>query len=96
MGVITIVLAIRGPGMAANGWQVEVTAWLGHTAAVIQRFLAFAPGWVYTLVVFGLLAYLLWKALNRHDRDTKVLGDSVNEESCPSCVSEIERNELNK
>lgn len=96
MGIITIVLAIRGPGMAANGWQVEVTAALGHAAAVIQRFLAFAPGWVYSVAVFGLLAYLFWKALTQRSRGAKASSESLNEESCSSCVSEPERNELKK
>lgn len=62
MAIITIVLAIRGPAMAANGWQVEVTAALGHTATVIQHFLSFIPGWIFTVAVFGTLALLFYKA----------------------------------
>ena len=96
MGAITIVLAIKGPGMAANGWQVDVTAWLGHSAAVIQRFLAFAPGWVYTLIVFALLAYLFWKAMNRRNRGATVPAHSMIKESCSSCVSDTDGNEMKK
>ena len=69
MGIITIVLAIRGPAMAANGWQVEVTAALGHTAAVIQRFLSFIPGWIFTLGVFGTLAFLFYKAFKARKKE---------------------------
>lgn len=91
MGLLTIVLAIRGPGMATDGWQVEVTAALGHTAAVIQRFLAFAPGWVYSLVVFGGLAFLFWRAFGQRGAHTEPVIESSGDESCPNCVSGPEK-----
>ncbi|HEY3292137.1 MAG TPA: cytochrome c biogenesis protein CcdA [Candidatus Nanopelagicaceae bacterium] len=69
MGLLTIVLALRGPGMAANGWQVEVTAALGHASAVIQRFLSFAPGWIYSLAIFSGLAFLVWKAVRHQENE---------------------------
>ncbi len=89
MGIITIVLAIRGPGMAANGWQVEVTAALGHSAAVVQRFLAFAPGWIFTVAVFGALAFLFYKA-RKAKKDLADRSDDKSE-SCPGCVAEEEK-----
>lgn len=70
MGLLTAVIAVQGPGMNTDGWQLEVTAALGHAAAVIQRFLAFAPGWVYSVVLFGSLAALFWIAA--HQRKPKV------------------------
>lgn len=94
MGIITIALAIRGPGMAANGWQVEVTAALGHTAAIIQRFLSFAPGWIFTVAVFGTLAFLFYTA---HKTGKVNLGLSDDKSDvCPSCVSEPEKDGLRR
>ena len=92
MGLLTIVLAIRGPGMATDGWQVEVTASLGHTAAVIQRFLSFAPGWVYSIVVFGALTILFRKAIGQSNKKSKLQSESSSEEACPSCAAEPEKN----
>ena len=63
MGVLTVVLAVQGPGMAPDGWQVELAAALGHWAAVIQQFLAFIPGWISTLTVFSALGALVWTAM---------------------------------
>lgn len=96
MGFITIVLAIRGPGMATNGWQLEVTAALGHTAAVIQRFLSFAPGWIYSIVVLGAVALLVWMAIKQKTRAAPLENKSVGEEACPNCLSEHEENESKK
>ena len=62
MGVITVLIAIQGPGMAPDGWQVEVSAALSHAAASIQSFLAFVPGWLSAVAIFGALVFLLWKA----------------------------------
>ncbi len=96
MGLLTIVLAIRGPGMATDGWQVEVTAALGHTAAVIQRFLSFAPGWIYSILVLGGLALLIWKATGHRNKDGHPTNETVEEEACPNCISEHEENGLQK
>jgi cytochrome c biogenesis protein CcdA len=65
MGGLTIALAPRGPGMANDGWQVEVSAWLQHTASTIARALSGVPGWVTALLVFGALALFLRAALRR-------------------------------
>ncbi|MCZ2404444.1 cytochrome c biogenesis protein CcdA [Paenarthrobacter sp. Z7-10] len=62
MGVLTVVIAVQEPGMAPDGWQVEVTAALNHAAAGIQQFLAFVPGWISGPAVFAVLALLLWAA----------------------------------
>ncbi|TAM68685.1 MAG: cytochrome c biogenesis protein CcdA [Microbacteriaceae bacterium] len=70
MGLLTIVIAVQGPGMAPDGWQVEVTAFLNHTASGIQQFLSFIPGWVSTLLVFAALAALLWAALRSRKPQT--------------------------
>lgn len=96
MGLLTIVLAIRGPGMATDGWQVEVTAALGHAAAVIQRSLSFAPGWIYSILVLGGLALLIWKAIDHRNKDEHPTKETVDEEVCPNCVSENEEKGLQK
>ena len=63
MGIVTMIIAVRGIGMAPDGWQVQVTAWLGHAAVVIQQSIAFIPGWISTTVVLGALAALVWTAV---------------------------------
>ncbi|TFC00148.1 hypothetical protein E3O42_12665 [Cryobacterium adonitolivorans] len=60
---MTMIIAVRGIGMAPDGWQVRVTAWLNHAAVVIQQSVGFIPGWLSALVVFAGLATLVWKAL---------------------------------
>lgn len=65
MGVLTIVIAVQGPGMAPDGWQIEVSAALGHAAAVVQQFLTFVPGWLSSILVFAALALMIWKSTRR-------------------------------
>lgn len=65
MGALTVALAPRGPGMANDGWQVEVSAALQHAASVVARALSGVPGWVTALVIFGALAVFLRAALRR-------------------------------
>ena len=96
MGLLTIVLAIRGPGMATNGWQVEVTAALGHAATIIQRSLSFAPGWIYSVLVLGSLALLIWKTINHRNKGGQSANEEVAEETCPNCISEHEEKGLQK
>ncbi|WEO76059.1 cytochrome c biogenesis protein CcdA [Cryobacterium sp. SO2] len=69
MGVVTMIIAVRGIGMAPDGWQVRVTAWLNHSAVVIQQSIGFIPGWLSALVVFAALAMLVWKALRARRPD---------------------------
>lgn len=96
MGLLTIVLAIRGPGMATDGWQVEVTAALGHAAAVTQRSLSFAPGWIYSILVLGGLALLIWKAIDHRNKGDHPANETVEEEACLNCLSEHEEKGLQK
>lgn len=96
MGLLTIILAIRGPGMATDGWQIEVTAALGHAAVIVQRFLSFAPGWIYSIVVFAALAGLLWKAISQRNEKSTLQNESLGEEACPNCASEHEEKGLQK
>lgn len=56
MGVLTAVLAFRGPGMSSDGWQIRVTADLQHWVSVLRSNLEWLPGWVSALLVLGLLA----------------------------------------
>ncbi|WP_449406877.1 cytochrome c biogenesis CcdA family protein [Microbacterium maritypicum] len=86
MGVLTVVLAVQGPGMAPDGWQVEVTAFLDHVATNIQQYVSFVPGWVFTIVVFAALAALIWRAARARRagaaRTPEVTAES---ESCAAC-----------
>lgn len=67
MGVLTIVLAVRGPSMGGD-WQLRMTAWLDHASAVLQDSLSWLPGWVSALVIFAALLGLLTIAVraSRH------------------------------
>lgn len=60
MGLLTIVLAVRGPSMPTDGWQVRFTAWLDHTAARTEDVLAWLPVWVPGMVILMLLAAFIW------------------------------------
>lgn len=62
MGVLTTVLAFRGPAMSSGGWQVRLTARLQHWASVIRHALEPVPGWISATVVLGLLAAFVWAA----------------------------------
>ena len=59
MGILTVILAVRGPSMPADGWQVRFTAWLGHVAAVVERSLGWLPVWVPAIIILGGLAGVL-------------------------------------
>lgn len=73
MGALTVALAPRGPGMANDGWQVQVSAALQHAAAVTARFLSGVPGWVTALLIFGALAVFLQAALRRSSATQDVI-----------------------
>lgn len=68
MGLLTIVLAIRGPSMPTNGWQVRFTAWLDHTAALIKDGLAGIPPWLPAAVIVAALGGLVWYAVHSNGR----------------------------
>lgn len=62
MGVLTFVLALRGQGMATDGWQVRVTAELSHIGSLVEDAISVVPGWISTLLVFGALLGLVLAA----------------------------------
>lgn len=68
MGVLTAALALNRPDMATDGWQVRVSAYLGHLTALLQRNLTWLPGWVTALLVFGALAALIVRAVRGGSR----------------------------
>lgn len=94
MGSLTFVLALRGPGMTTDGWQVQVTAGLDHVAAVIQRFLSFAPGWIYSGLVLGALALLIWRALKQKHTKNGRAGARAIDVACPNCETEKDKKGL--
>jgi len=58
MGALTILSAIRGPGMATTGWQVHLTGRINNAASQVQHQLAVLPGWLATVAVLALAAGL--------------------------------------
>lgn len=74
MGALTIALAIRGPGMATDGWEVRFSATLTHFVSNVQELLAFVPGWTTTLLIFSALASLIILAIRR--RHTRIAAES--------------------
>jgi cytochrome c-type biogenesis protein len=64
MGVLAIALAARGPAMGSD-WQLRLTAWIDHTARTALDGLAWLPGPVGTLLVFGALAALVLVAFRQ-------------------------------
>lgn len=96
MGMITVVIAIQGPGMAPDGWQVEITAALSHAASNIEQFLGFVPGWLSAAAVFALLGVLIWKSLRSRKRATAAsVAGGTQSESCTSCPAEPEPDSSN-
>jgi cytochrome c-type biogenesis protein len=76
LGVLTIVIAFTGPDMGTNGWQAQLTAWLGHVAATVRNGLAWLPGWAGLVLVFLALLGVVWAALrHRAGQDEAPTGD---------------------
>jgi hypothetical protein len=53
---LTILSAVRGPGMATTGWQVHLTGRINHAASQVKHQLAVLPGWLATVAVLALAA----------------------------------------
>ena len=62
MGVLTLVLAVTGPGMPRGGWQSALSAWLQHLSAVIVNALSWLPGWALALILATCFALLVRRA----------------------------------
>ena len=67
MGGLTIVFALRGPAMTLTGWQLRVSAWLGHASAVVQHHLTWLPGWAGLTLVIAFAALFIRAARKRDD-----------------------------
>lgn len=63
MGALTLVLAVRGPAMATDGWQVRMTAALNHASSSLQRAIDWVPGWLTAAVVTAALAGFVYAAV---------------------------------
>lgn len=63
MGLLAMVLAITGPGMASDGWQTRAAAWLQHMSTVIAQTLTWIPGWAVAVVLLAGLVALVRRAL---------------------------------
>jgi len=71
MGVLTILFALRGPAMKLSGWQLQVSAWLGHAAAVIGHHLGWLPGWAGLLLLIAAVAGFVRAARRRGGEPTQ-------------------------
>lgn len=65
MGVLAIVSALAGPGMADTGWQAGMAADLDHAATVATDALAWLPGWVFALLLAAAAVAVLRRARTR-------------------------------
>ncbi|ASU81829.1 cytochrome c biogenesis protein CcdA [Nocardiopsis gilva YIM 90087] len=63
MGVITLVSAVKGPGVPNDGWQVRVSAWLQHVAAQVTDALSWLPGVAFALVLLAAAIFVVRRAL---------------------------------
>lgn len=62
MAILTYIQAALGPGMGLQGWQLELTAWLQHTASVLATALAWLPGWALALALVAATAFIVFQA----------------------------------
>jgi len=61
MGALTVGFAFAGPDMGSSGWQVRVSAWLQHNAAVVTRELGWLPGWVFAILLVAGVVVIVWR-----------------------------------
>jgi len=84
-GILTVVLAARGPSMPTDGWQVRLTAWLGHAASTVERGLSWMPPWIPALLILASLAWLIWRGVQQRTQDHSVADNaSPTPKSAPS------------
>lgn len=76
MGILTVVLAVRGPSMPTDGWQVRLTAWLGHIASSVERDLSWMPPWIPGMLILAALAWLIWRGTRPLNRPRSATGDA--------------------
>lgn len=80
MGVLAWVLAFAGPGMAPDGWQIRVSAWLQHLATVTAQGLNWVPGWMFATVLIAGFTLLLRRGLRtRATRPGEVVDPDVHD-----------------
>jgi len=68
MGVLSVVLAVAGPGMPSDGWQTALSAWLQHVSSLALAALSWIPGWVLALVLVAAFGLLIRRALRAPSR----------------------------
>lgn len=65
MSVLTYIQAALGPGMASDGWLVQIAADLQHTASVVTAALSWLPGWVFAAALILATVFIVRQA-RRH------------------------------
>ncbi|MFL4901723.1 cytochrome c biogenesis CcdA family protein [Streptomyces sp. MMS24-I2-30] len=63
MGVLTVVLAVRGPSMPNSGWRVMFAADLQHAASKATHSLAWLPGWAFAVVAAAATVWVIRRAV---------------------------------
>lgn len=70
MGALASVLAFTGTGMATEGWQIRVGAWLQHASSVTTDALSWLPGWALAAALVLGLVFLVRRALRTRTSPT--------------------------
>ncbi|PZS08848.1 MAG: cytochrome C biogenesis protein [Acidimicrobiales bacterium] len=68
MGVLTIAIALSGPGMPNGSWQLRLAADLQHAGTVAGDRLSWLPGWAFLTLVLS-LAVAITARTKRHRRE---------------------------
>lgn len=93
MGLLTIVLAVRGPAMPTNGWQVRFSAWLDHQSSVVERSLSALPAWLPAFVILAAFVGLIWYAVRSRLNPTHPSAPMRPTAVDPSCCAPTAENE---
>jgi cytochrome c biogenesis protein CcdA len=91
MGVLSVVLAISGPGMSSGGWQAELSGWLQHASARAVSALSFLPGWAVLVVLAAVFALLILRVFRKHPGSTPEPGSAIEPEANPETCCDSER-----
>ncbi|GAA1439356.1 cytochrome c biogenesis CcdA family protein [Nocardiopsis tropica] len=70
MGVITLISAVKGPGVSNDGWQVRMSGWLQHLAAQVTDAVSWLPGIVFALILLAAAVFVVRRALRPRIRPT--------------------------
>ncbi|MCU6481803.1 cytochrome c biogenesis CcdA family protein [Arthrobacter sp. A2-55] len=87
MAILTYIQAALGPGMGLQGWQLELTAWLQHTASVTASALAWLPGWALALALLAAAAFIAFQGRRLLKRTPEPEGPAPAVPAGPDCCT---------